>query len=562
MPPFYKSAAPRRAAPAGGEEWVPQVLGDAARTAAAKGAQESATTYLARMLEEPLDDSLRSRTLFELGLAEVRSNGAAATEHLAAAYETLEDPSERGIAAYSLARTLLFMGEVERARQFASEAARDMPAGHEDVVAMITSMELMSLYFGADVPDAEERFGALHDVPDTAAVGETMLAATAALDWMYRGGSREEVAKLASAALASEALMELDPGLLWVSANLVLVCAEDPDAMDFWERAMNRSHRSGSTFGMLSVHLWRGHTLLRHGDLSEAEASLEAAIEQLNLWGLGVLDYAIGFSARTLLEMGRVDEAESVLNRVDPPEGIGEGAQFWREGEVELMLARGNEQRALDAATAYAALGGWRQNPVLVPWGSLRARALERLGRPEEAIELLGRELGRAEAWGAPGPIGRTLRLRGEIRRSEGAEDLLRAVELLENSPMKLERARALYALGSTLRRDRKPSEAREPLRRAFELAELCGAKGLAAEIRTELHATGVRPRSSSLKGPGSLTASERRVADLAASGQTNKQIAQTLYVTPKTVEVHLSNAYRKLEIGSRGELAAALGEE
>ncbi len=126
---------------------------------------------------------------------------------------------------------------------------------------------------------------------------------------------------------------------------------------------------------------------------------------------------------------------------------------------------------------------------------------------------------------------------------------------------MKLELARALAAHGSLLRRGRKPTEARESLRRAFELAEVCGAHGLAAEVRTELHATGARPRTSALKGPGSLTASEKRVADLAAEGQTNKQIAQGLYVTPKTVEVHLSNAYRKLEISSRRELASALAE-
>ena len=77
--------------------------------------------------------------------------------------------------------------------------------------------------------------------------------------------------------------------------------------------------------------------------------------------------------------------------------------------------------------------------------------------------------------------------------------------------------------------------------------------------MRTELHATGARPRTVALRGAGSLTASERRVADLAADGLSNRDIAQTLYVTPKTVEVHLSNAYRKLEIASRRELPAAL---
>jgi DNA-binding NarL/FixJ family response regulator len=122
-----------------------------------------------------------------------------------------------------------------------------------------------------------------------------------------------------------------------------------------------------------------------------------------------------------------------------------------------------------------------------------------------------------------------------------------------------LERAFALEALGAALRRGRMPSEAREPLRRALELADRCGAQPLAQQARAELHAAGGRPRRTALGGVQALTASERRVADPAAAGRTNKEIAQALYVTPKTVELHLSNAYRKLGIRSRRELREAL---
>ncbi|MBJ7521334.1 MAG: LuxR family transcriptional regulator [Solirubrobacteraceae bacterium] len=109
------------------------------------------------------------------------------------------------------------------------------------------------------------------------------------------------------------------------------------------------------------------------------------------------------------------------------------------------------------------------------------------------------------------------------------------------------------------MRRAREPSEAREPLRRALDLASACEAHALADHIRTELQATGARPRTDALAGVEALTPSERRVADLAAAGSANREIAQQLYVTPKTVEVHLTNAYRKLGIGSRRELASAL---
>jgi DNA-binding NarL/FixJ family response regulator len=201
----------------------------------------------------------------------------------------------------------------------------------------------------------------------------------------------------------------------------------------------------------------------------------------------------------------------------------------------------------------------WMANPSWGPWRSLKAEALGRLGREGEAVELLEEELEIARLWGAPGTIGTTLRRLGEIRQSDGVAELEEAIELLEAAGMRVELARALSALGGIRRRERRQSDAREPLRRAYELAEGTGASALAAEIRTELHATGARPRSSALSGPESLTASERRVADQATEGKTNKEIAQALYVTPKTVEVHLSNAYRKLDISSRRELAGAL---
>jgi DNA-binding NarL/FixJ family response regulator len=141
-----------------------------------------------------------------------------------------------------------------------------------------------------------------------------------------------------------------------------------------------------------------------------------------------------------------------------------------------------------------------------------------------------------------------------------GLDELQEAVALVEDTPARLELAKSLAALGRALRHARQPSESREPLRRALELADACGAAGLAEDVRTELYAAGARPRTTALSGTASLTASERRVATLASEGGSNRDIAQALFVTPKTVEVHLSNVYRKLGIRSRRELAGALG--
>jgi DNA-binding NarL/FixJ family response regulator len=105
----------------------------------------------------------------------------------------------------------------------------------------------------------------------------------------------------------------------------------------------------------------------------------------------------------------------------------------------------------------------------------------------------------------------------------------------------------------------RRPSEAREPLRRGLELAEALSAGALGARARHELYAAGARPRTVALTGPDALTPAERRVAERAAAGQTNRAIAQALFVTTKTVELHLRNAYRKLGVRSRGELHRTL---
>jgi DNA-binding NarL/FixJ family response regulator len=132
-------------------------------------------------------------------------------------------------------------------------------------------------------------------------------------------------------------------------------------------------------------------------------------------------------------------------------------------------------------------------------------------------------------------------------------------VRVLDGSPAKLEHARARAELGGALRRANRRSQAREHLRRAAELATICGAQPLAERCERELLATGARPRRIALTGVASLTPSERRVAEMAAGGPTNREIAQALFVTQRTVEVHLTSIYKKLAIGSRAQLASAL---
>jgi DNA-binding NarL/FixJ family response regulator len=127
--------------------------------------------------------------------------------------------------------------------------------------------------------------------------------------------------------------------------------------------------------------------------------------------------------------------------------------------------------------------------------------------------------------------------------------------------PSKLAAAHALCDLGVALRRAGCRAEAQPPLRRALQLADWMGAAPLAESIRHELLATGARPRRSAYTGIDALTPAELRVAQLAAQGLTNPQIAQELFVTAKTVQTHLAHVYRKLDISSRRRLPAVLAE-
>ena len=133
------------------------------------------------------------------------------------------------------------------------------------------------------------------------------------------------------------------------------------------------------------------------------------------------------------------------------------------------------------------------------------------------------------------------------------------AVAVAATSPARLEHARALVELGAALRRGNQRAQAREVLRQGADLAGRCGAQPLLERAETELLSSGARGKRHMLSGAESLTASERRVADLAAEGASNRQMAQALFVTSKTVEVHLTSVYRKLDIGSRVQLAGAL---
>jgi DNA-binding CsgD family transcriptional regulator len=222
-----------------------------------------------------------------------------------------------------------------------------------------------------------------------------------------------------------------------------------------------------------------------------------------------------------------------------------------------LRIARGD----LDGGLADLEALGERErgflgsNPSVYPYRSSIAIVLAQRGEQDRARELALEELELARAWGTPRSIGIAQRALGLVD-DDGHESLFQAVATLESSGARLEHARALVDLGATLRRAGQRAEARRHLAAGMDLAHACGATVLADRAHDELVVAGARPRRVAQTGVDSLTASERRIAQMAADRLTNKEIAQALFVTIRTVEMHLGNAYRKLEISSRKELS------
>jgi DNA-binding NarL/FixJ family response regulator len=274
--------------------------------------------------------------------------------------------------------------------------------------------------------------------------------------------------------------------------------------------------------------------------------------------------YSAVMLAGYLLERGQVDEAETVLARTGMGEQVPDHFHFlpFLGARGKLRLAQRNPAAALADFEAARRITTQLEisNPAEWPWRSHAAWALLALDRRDEAGELAEEELTLARRWGSPRPIGVALRTLGLTEDGPAVVDRLReAVDVLAPSAARLEHAKALIDLGSAVRRANERREARELLEQGAELASRCGADALAERANEELAATGARPRKVVLTGLDSLTASERRVAQLAAEELSNKEIAQALFVTVKTVELHLSNVYRKLAISSRRQLPSAL---
>jgi DNA-binding CsgD family transcriptional regulator len=229
-------------------------------------------------------------------------------------------------------------------------------------------------------------------------------------------------------------------------------------------------------------------------------------------------------------------------------------------GRLRLAQGRPSEALADILVAGRIVLATGSTCPGYLAWRSGAALAHAALDEREEGLRLAMEEVGLARAFGGQRTLGVALRAAGVVAGGPEGEALLReAVGCLERSGVTLERARALAELGVLVRAAGRRSQARSMLREALDVAHHAGAAPLADLAEAELRATGAKPRRVALSGVEALTASERRVAELAGDGLTNREIAQALFVTMRTVEGHLTRVFAKLALRSRDELPEVL---
>jgi DNA-binding CsgD family transcriptional regulator len=552
-----------------GDPFVVETLRIAADRALVRGAPEVAVRYLRRALAEPPSDETRVDTLRELGLAEQRVDVSAAAGHLREALAETEEPLRHARLALELGRSLFRLNRGPEAVRIFEQAIERLGDEEPELREMLEAELINSAGFDSDVFDVtRKRLEHADETKLEGEIGRAVMVATLRYFDARRGCNRELACQLAEPATLG-ALVDSMPSVAISCAVTALMFAEYDEEIDrFFDTMMEAAKKRGELVTLSNMLCFRGLTLAQRGDLEGAIDDLRESDDLVRYLPTqqGAI-YFHSYLADVLTNRGDLDEAERSLAELGLEEEVAETGHV-----IFFLAARGWLRYArrdfAGAASDWEQLGRCMEtfemrNPAVVAWRSHLALALLALDRRDEALELAREEVELARAWGSPRPIGVALRTLGLAQGGEEGIELLReSLSALEGSSARLERARTLVELGAALRRANQRVDARELLKEGLDIAVRAGAHPLVGRAEEELAATGARPRRLLLSGVESLTASERRVARFAADGLSNKDIAQALFVTTKTVEVHLSNVYRKLGIGSRSELPQALGGE
>jgi DNA-binding CsgD family transcriptional regulator len=550
-----------------GDPWVVDTLRAAAATARGEGAPHLSARYLRRALEEPPLPEQRAGVLFELGIAEARDD-LAAVGHLRESLALEAVPARRAEIGLLLGRTLGLAGHHGEAVDVLARARNE--DGIDPELERWVEAELVGhcLHTADKLGLGFERITqAIANGRSGTSPAEKLVQVIATFAAISSAAITPDAAVRVARAAAAEPVVAHDENSslrFFIAETLVFADAADR-AVAVLDEMITEARARASMPGVALASTFRAQALLRRGDVLGAEADARTALEVVDSQILGYCrPYVLSFLIDVLVERGELEEAERLVEAEGPD---AEWPELWQCGLLlgsrgRLRIAQSRiEDGVGDLLEWGRRIAPWRpRNPSAAAWRSEAAVGLAMLGRIDEAAYLAEWELRHARAMGPGRGLGVALRAAGLVEGGENGVALLRqAVDVLDRADADLESARALTDLGAMLRRQGSRVAAREPLRRGLDLATRCGATVLAGRARDELVAAGARPRRDALRGREALTPRELSAARLAAEGMSNREIAQALFVTLRTVELHLSNAYGKLNIQSRQELPDVL---
>lgn len=566
--------------------WAVDVLRLSARDAVFSGRPELAARHLRRALEERLTSGRRMAVLLQLAHAEFQFDPPGAAKRVREAVDTV---GNRETAAYIATAMLLSLCGGQDARlgiSAAGQIAARLDAGGPDAVWPLLCMTYLAEAGSRLGPPPEFRDFEEQWAPLTDPAAQRSRSALLALDAVRSGDSAQDAighfvdalsvagAPVQAAGHGARGARESGDGELFEQHYFftlaTAVLADEPAHVDRLCRVLDVEREPWDVHvphGALPT-LARGIALQASGDLQRASVHFESLLRRFDERG-GTTTCPVGvLCAAKLVEcwvdLGRFEAATSLLDRMDFVASQGLFTHTY------LLYARGR----LRVATGYTRFGfedllscGRRlahhgmRFPGFVPWRAHAARAALALGQTDDAARLAEEDINAAARWGAARPLGTALTTIGLVREDDEAERALqKAITTLRSSPARLQLATALTELGTLQARHGQSEKAIETLRQAVELSEQCGARPLARRAAEELRSSrrALTPAKDNEHG---LTRQENRIAVMAAQGLTNREIATALHLTRRTVELHLSGAYRKLGIPGRAELGGALAK-
>jgi len=559
--PLERVAAHLLLAHPDGDPATAELLSRAAAEALRDGSPGAARRLLERALAEPPPPAAVPDLVRRVGvcLAYEQQLGPA-EERLRRALELASTPADAGLAAHSLARLLVATGRCPEGSAVAGAGLDALPAEPSRLRSwLLVTVAAAARWDLGGRAELERRLAQMRAEADGARAAwgrfEAHLLAQEATEAALAGADAVAVGEAARAAFAA-AELECDESAFWIALEPLALAEDLALAEAELERALGEARRRGLAIAVGLVQANRARLALARGDLPGAADLVEDGLNQL----------PADHFARALLEAVRI-ETRIEQGEDEPGEGAEAGSPAPPSLSLGLPLLFARGRRALDRdepAEAVAALTLYREllarwggeELLALPWRSTLALAEAAGGRGEEAIALAEEEVGLARAFGAPRPLGVALRALGTLRGAEPAGPLLEeSCAVLAASPARLEYARSLVAHGEHLIAARQLRVGRDLLREAAELASERGARKLSRRALAGLRSGGGPPPRLASQGPAALTPAQRRVAELAAEGLRNREIADQLQIAEKTVETHLGRVYSALDIKSRWQL-------